>query len=108
MKFEINASLTIDILMDAFTEMGNYNRKSVKDAQKAKDESKIQYLQKYEYAGQKIFWSLGDMLGCSQGNLVIIARAAQKWYERTNWEICMTEKTAQSLLSAATSKRFSS
>lgn len=106
MKFEINASKTIDIIMEAFSSMADYNRKSVNEAKQAQDQSKIQYLQKYDYAGQKVFWTLADMLGCSQNSLATIARSANKWYFRTNWQKCMTEQTAQSLLSAAINQRL--
>jgi hypothetical protein len=106
MEFKLNASRTIDILIEAMQDIGNYNKHEVQKAREKNDTNHISYLQKHEYNGQHTFWNIRDMLGCDGNSLCVAVHSALKWYKRTKWEICMSEKTAQSLLSAAISGKF--
>lgn len=106
MEIKINASRTIDILIEALDDLGNYNPKAVSDAKKTNDMEHIRWLQKHSDRGQHVFWSFRDVLGCSYESLEAAARAAQKWYMRGKWEKSLPEAAAQSLLNAAISGRL--
>lgn len=107
MKTTVNANKTIDNLINAFNDIASYNPKSCREARKREDgKNFIAWLERNSHTGQYQFEIVADMLGCHRTDLEKAIRAALKWYNRTNWEFCLSDKAAQSLLEAAISGRF--
>jgi hypothetical protein len=107
MTFEINAAKTIDNLINAFNEIASYNPKAVREARRKEDgKNTIDWLERNSHTGQYQFSVIADMLNCHVTDLEKATRAAIKWYNRTNWELCLSEKTAQKLILAAITDKF--
>lgn len=96
MIININAENLIDSLSDIMSASNGYNKDAYR---KAAPEERERLFYKHHSARQQL-WTLRNILGISTDALIAVEKAARKWQERTNWEKCLPEKTAERLIKA--------
>ena len=108
MLIEINANILIDEIMGIYEDYETYRRQHKQkypNGQYIYDDTQLNDMRNYigyekaEHTINHINWIFKKI------DLDNIVRAARKWYKKTDWQFCLSDKTAEKLIKFYTKEK---